>query len=67
MKGSGFQLVLQAADDGKCGTEVQRLVTALAARRVQGDRDVPGAPKRFYLANELIAGHASLSDENVRK
>jgi hypothetical protein len=43
------------------------LVTALAARRVQDDRDAPGAPKRFHLANELIAGDASFSDENVRK
>jgi hypothetical protein len=66
MKGSGLQLVLQVADDGKCGTKVQRLVTALAARRVQDNRDVPGASKRSYLANELIAGNASFSDENVR-
>ena len=66
MKGAGLQFVLEVADDGKCTTEVQRLVTALAARRVQDNWDVPGAPKRFHLANELIAGHASFSDENVR-
>ena len=66
MKCAGLQLVLEIADDGKCATEIQSLVTALAARRVKDDRDLPGAPKRLHLANELIAGHTSLSDENVR-
>jgi hypothetical protein len=42
------------------------LVTAIAARCIQDDRDAPGAPQRLHLANELIAGYESLSDENVR-
>ena len=67
VKGPGFQLVLQVADNGKCGTKVRRLVTAFSARRVQDNREVPGTPQRFHLANELIASHNSLSDENVRK
>lgn len=66
MKGAGLQFVLEVTDHGKCATEVQRLVATLAARRVQDDRHVSGAPKRFHLADELIAGHPSLSDENVR-
>ena len=66
MEGAGLQLVLEVADNGKCAAKVKCLVAALAARRVQDDRDVPGAPNRFHFANELIAGHVSLSDENVR-
>lgn len=66
MEGAGLQLVLEVADNGKCAAKVKCLVAALAARRVQDDRDVPGAPNRFHFANELIAGHVLLSDENVR-
>lgn len=66
MKGPGLQLVLEVADECECGSEVQGLMTALAARCVQDDRDISGAPERLHLANELIAGHAILSDENVR-
>jgi hypothetical protein len=66
VKGSALQIAPEVADDSKRGTEVQCLVTALAARRVEGGRDTPGASQRFHLANGLIAGHTSLSDESVR-
>lgn len=66
MQRTGLQLVLEVADHSECTTEVQGLVTALAARCVQGDWDIARAAERLHLANELVAGHALSSDENVR-
>jgi hypothetical protein len=51
---------------GERAPEVKCLVAAFAAVGVQDNGDISSTPDRLHLADELIASHAMLSDENVR-
>lgn len=66
MQGARLQLVLETANDCERAPEVKGLMATLSACCVQDDRDTSSAAEGLHLADELIAGHVTFSDENVR-
>ena len=57
MKSSCLQFVSQIANDGECIAKIQRLVTALATRRIEPNANPTALAKCGQFSDEFVASH----------